>query len=103
MAYRPHPVPYMWDSNTSSSTLTTGGTGNTATFTAAADDYYVVFSVASSSGDVILGPSGNGVVLENGAGGERSWGTYVDPGTDILVTGNSSSDEVYATRFKNKL
>jgi len=98
---RAKPFPFVWDANVTSAETTIGGLG-VATETVPDQAYYVVFSLVSGGGDLVIGDSGVGVILEDGAGGIRNWGTYVTPGTVITLTG-ANGLKFNATYFYNKL
>lgn len=111
MTYRPKPTPWVWDSNTDTADTTIGSDGY-SNVTIADHAYYVIFTLKTASGDLILSTTknegeagdqtGKGVVLEDGAGGIRNYGTHVEPGTVIRVTG-AQNDVFHVTTFYNKL
>jgi len=107
MTYRPKPTPWVWDSNTDTADTTISSDGY-SNVTIADNAYYVIFTLKTAAGDLILSTNksaaqrGKGVVLEDGAGGIRNYGTHVEPGTVIRVTG-AEDDVFHVTTFYNKL
>jgi len=111
MPWRPEPAPWTWDSNTDTADTTIGVAGY-SDVTIAGGACYVIFTLKTASGDLILSTTkdpdggtdqtGKGVVLEDGAGGIRNYGTYVEPGTVIRVTG-AQNDVFHVTTFYNKV
>ena len=106
MGLRTTPNPPYWDANVTTS-ATTIGSDDYSNFTVADQAYYIIITLKSAAGDLVIsttntGETGEGVILEDGAGGIRNWGTHASPGTVIRVTG-AEDDVFHVTTFYNKL
>ena len=105
MGLRTNPNPPYWDDNVTTS-ATTIPVATYSTFTVADVAYYIIITLKSASGDLVIstnesGETGEGVILEDGAGGIRNWGTHASPGTVIRVSG-AQNDVFHVTTFYNK-